>query len=289
AYDLAEGVNTYVSYATGYKAASINLSRDSRPTPTDLTTINSNAAYQALRVANLTGGSRFAGPEESTVYEAGLKAKWSNGTANVAVFKQIIKGFQSNIFTGTGFFLANAGKQSASGVEFEGTFKPMPEVTLSLAMTYLDPKYDSFLLSAFGDLSGTRPGGVTQFASVAGFEWNHELSGGNRIILHADYRHEDTFKLVEGLPGLLVKNAAGQVTSVAAALQAATDFKQKVDNVDASLTLVLNGGFEVTAWGRNLLDNRTILQIFDSPAQQGSISGYPSEPRTYGVSARYRF
>ena len=48
-------------------------------------------------------------------------------------------------------------------------------------------------------------------------------------------------------------------------------------------------GIELTVWGRNLLDNRTILQIFDSPAQPGSISGYPNQPRTYGVAARYRF
>jgi hypothetical protein len=32
-----------------------------------------------------------------------------------------------------------------------------------------------------------------------------------------------------------------------------------------------------------------IRQIFDSPAQIGSISGYPNQPRTYGASVRYRF
>ena len=31
------------------------------------------------------------------------------------------------------------------------------------------------------------------------------------------------------------------------------------------------------------------LQIFDPPAQSGSISGYPSEPRTYGLSARFKW
>ena len=64
-------------------------------------------------------GSRFAGPEESRVIELGVKGNWGDISANLAVFDQEIKGFQSNIFTGSGFVLLNAGKQSTFGVEFE--------------------------------------------------------------------------------------------------------------------------------------------------------------------------
>ncbi len=295
AYEASDNINGYVSFSTGYKAASVNLSRDSRPTPGDLATINSNATYSGLRLANLSSGSRFAGPESSTVYEAGLKGKWDIGTANIAVFKQSIKGFQSNIFTGTGFFLANAGKQSAFGVEFEGTLKPSPELTFTFGVTYLDPKYDDFLLSGVGNLTGTRPGGVTQWSSTIGAQWNHEFSNGQRVIFNADWHHEAPFKLVEGLPGLVVKNAitglpaTGTAADYAPAIAAAESFKQTIDLVNGSITYDFNNGLGLTVWGRNILNKRTILQIFDSPAQSGSISGYPSEPRTYGVSARYRF
>ena len=51
----------------------------------------------------------------------------------------------------------------------------------------------------------------------------------------------------------------------------------------------MRSGLELTLWGRNITNNRTILQIFDSPVQPGSISAYPSEPRTWGGSVRYRF
>jgi len=286
AYDLNDRVNLYASYATGYKAASINLSRDSRPTPADLALIT----QRGIGVANLTSGGRYAGPENSTVYEAGIKANWGSASANVAVFKQVIRGFQSNIFTGTGFFLANAGKQSAFGVEFEGMIKPVPELTLNVAATYLDPKYDTFMLSAFGDLSGTKPGGVAPFSATIGGQYDFELANGNRLILRGDYHYESTFKLVEGLPGLVVKHPiTGQVLSVADALDAARQFKQNINDVNASLTYAMQNGLEVSLWGRNLLDDRTILQIFDSPAQTGSISGYPSQPRTYGLSARFRW
>jgi len=284
AWDVTPAVNVYAAWATGYKAASINLSRDSRPTPADLVELRA----RGLAVTNLTSGSRYADSENATVYEFGIKGNWGLVSANFAVFKQTITGFQSNIFTGSGFFLTNAGKQSAFGLEFEGSAKPVEPLTLTLAMTYLDPKYDKFVLSAFGDLSGSTPAGVSPLSVTFGAEFVQPV-GDDRIILRADYHYEAPFKLVEGLPGLVVRNALGNVTSVDAALAAAREFKQDINDVNASLTYAMANGLEVSLWGRNLLNDRTILQIFDSPAQPGSISGYPNQPRTYGVSARYAF
>lgn len=48
-------------------------------------------------------------------------------------------------------------------------------------------------------------------------------------------------------------------------------------------------GLEFSVGGRNLLDDRYLLGIFDSVAQSRSISGFTNQPRTYAVSARYRF
>jgi outer membrane receptor protein involved in Fe transport len=45
----------------------------------------------------------------------------------------------------------------------------------------------------------------------------------------------------------------------------------------------------MSVWGRNLTDDRYLTVVFDSPAQNGSVSGYPNQPRTYGVSALYKF
>lgn len=287
AWDVTPTVNLYAAFATGYKAASVNLSRNSLPTPADLMELRA----QGLAVTNLTSGSRYANPEVSTVYELGLKGNWSVASARVAVFKQIIRDFQSNIFTGSGFFLANAGKQSAFGIEFEGSARPVEPLTLTLSLTYLDAKYDSFRLSAFGDLSGTRPAGASPLSVTFGAEFVKPVGQGDRVILRGDFHYEAPFSLVEGLPGLLQRDAQGNPTpaSIAAALGAAREFKQDVNEANASLTYAMANGIELTVWSRNLLNNRTILQIFDSPAQPGSISGYPNQPRTYGVAARYRF
>ena len=73
----------------------------------------SQAAGLAFRQPDL--GTRFAEPEEATVYEVGLKANWASSRSTSRCSTSTIKGFQSNIFTGTGFVLPNAGKQSVRG------------------------------------------------------------------------------------------------------------------------------------------------------------------------------
>ncbi|MCW5647524.1 MAG: TonB-dependent receptor, partial [Sphingopyxis sp.] len=186
AYELTDTVNIYATYATGFKASSVNLSRDSRPLASDLPAITA----AGLRTTNLAAGSRFAAPEESTVYEFGLKGQWDVAAVNVAVFKQSIKGFQSNVFTGTGFALANAGKQSTFGIEFDGSVRPVRGLNLTLAATYLDAKYDSFVNSAFGDISGTTPAGIPELSMTMGATYTHEFAGGTKAIAHVDYSYE---------------------------------------------------------------------------------------------------
>ncbi|MFY7834673.1 MAG: TonB-dependent receptor [Novosphingobium sp.] len=278
AYDLTDDINVYASYATGFKASSINLSRDSRPFPVDRAALIANR----LTVVNQTYGSRFAGPESSTVYEIGLKADWGLVTANIAAFDQRINGFQSNTFTGSGFVLANAGKQSVRGLEFEGTVKPAKGLQLNVGMTYLDPKYDSFVLSAVGDLSKTRPAGIPAISSTFGASYDHEFNSGHHLILRGDFHYESPVQIAEGMPGFL--EGGTQV-----AIAAARPYRREVNELNASLSWVMPMGLELTVWGRNLTDARYLLQIFDTPAQPGSISGYTSQPRTYGVAARYRF
>jgi len=285
-YDATDRITLYGGVAKGFKASSINLSRDSRPLLADAAAING----AGISVVNQTYGSRLAGPEKATVYEAGLKADWGVAGANVAVFKQDIRGFQSNIFTGTGFFLGNAGKQSVFGIEFEGFAKPVPALTLGLALTYLDPKYDDFPNSAFGDATGMTPADIPPVSATFSADYVHDLAGDNRLIFHVDYHYESTTQQIEGLPAFIVKDSlSGAVIDYKPGIEAARHFKRQIDEVNASLTLALANGLELSAWSRNLLNDRYVTQIFDSPAQAGSVSGYINQPRTYGTSARFRW
>ncbi|MEY2942895.1 MAG: hypothetical protein RLY97_909, partial [Pseudomonadota bacterium] len=285
AYKASKQLNFYVSYATGYKASSINLSRDSRPALADSAAIVAGG----LAGTNQSYGSRFAAPEKSTVYEVGVKANWGIASVNVAVFKQNIKDFQANLFTGTGFFLSNAGKQSVFGIEFEGSVHPTDELTINAAVTYLKPKYDSYIFSPFGDQSGGTPSGIPPISSTLGFNWNHALANDDHFVVRADWHYESPVQIIEGLPGFITKNSTtGAVISYQTGLDAARPYRREVSEIDASISYI-HGAYEVSVWGRNLTNNRYITAIFDSPLQNGSVSGYPNQPRTYGVSAMMKF
>ncbi len=273
AYEVNDSINVYGSYSTGYKATSWNLSRDSSPTAATI------AALYAGGTApfNLVPGTRFAEPEESEVFELGLKAKFSQGSLNVAVFDQNIKNFQSNVFTGASFALANAEKQSVRGVEAEGLWYPMEGLTIGLAGTYLDPEYDSFTASALGDLSGTRPGGIHELSLSTSVGYNFQM-GGRDTYIRADHQYESEVDIQDG----------GDANPANIALQAGGYRTREISLLNASAGMNF-GPIDVSIWGRNLFNNEYLITNFPTVAQAGSHNGYPGAPRTYGATLRYSF
>jgi outer membrane receptor protein involved in Fe transport len=284
AYDVNDQFNVYASYATGFKASSVNLSRDSRPTFADRQAL----IAQGLAVNNLTYGSRFAGPENARVIEGGIKANLGWLSANLAVFDEEIKGFQSNIFNGVGFALLNAGKESTFGVEFESLVKPADGLAINVGVTYLDPKYDSFVASSVGDLSGRRPAGIPTWTVLLGAEYEQRVGNGS-LVPRISYLYQSDTQLVEGLTKFAVFNPDGSIADSAPALAAAEPFRRELNDVTASLGYEMDNGFSVEVWARNLLDDRNIETIFDAVAQPQAVSGYPNDPRTYGVTARFKW
>lgn len=280
-YDLSETVNLYASYATGFKASSINLGIDSRPSPDDFVPGSpvtnpppSPIRDAGLALPNLTTGSRFAGPEEATVYEIGVKAQFDRLAFNLTVFDQIIDGFQSNIFNGTGFELRNSGRQSTFGVEFDTSIQLTDAFALNAAVTYLDPEFDRFVRSGLFDgngneidLSGTTPPGIPAWAFVIGGSYVHELANAQRLVASASYAWEDEVDIALNTPGLTREGEA----------------------LNATVTWELNEALSLSAWGRNLTGDEYLISAFPAVAQAGSFSGYPSQPKTYGVQLRYRF
>ncbi|MEQ1689202.1 MAG: TonB-dependent receptor, partial [Sphingopyxis sp.] len=188
-YEVSDAISVYATYATGFKASSINLSRDSRPTATDRTALIAGG----LGVTNLSTGTRFAGPEDSNVIEFGIKGQFDAIAFNIALFDQTVKGFQSNRFNGAGFSLVNAGSESVKGVEFDTSINPIEPLTLTAAVTYLDAVYDSFVQTGFfingveQDLTGQRPVGVPEWSLSLGAAYVHEFSSGTTLTGRLDY------------------------------------------------------------------------------------------------------
>lgn len=269
AYEVAPSLNVYASYATGFKASSINLSRDSRPFAADAAALGAAGLLQP----NQAFGTRFAEPENATVYEIGIKGQWDQAAFNLTFFRQSIEGFQSNTFNGTGFELDNAGKQTTDGIEFDGFVTPIDGLKFSVAMVYLDPVYDDFITAAGLDLSGTTPSTIPALSTTLGVDYDIELSDVLGLNLRADYHYESKVNLFDDNPND----------------PAAINFTREVNALNASATLTYNEDLKFTIWGRNLTGAEYLTTAFPAVGQGGSFTGYPNQPRTYGVSARYKF
>ncbi|HWT52660.1 MAG TPA: TonB-dependent receptor [Caulobacter sp.] len=270
AYDFG-AINAYVSYSTGWKAGAYNLSSDSRP-------------------PNANGVGRTAQPENVDVYEAGLKANFPGGYANVAVFKQSIKGFQSNAFTGLGYSLVNAGEESVKGFEVDSAWRPTGWLNLTAAVTYLDPKYDSFTGAAcvnydtvrcpvdpttgrrpnFRDLTGDRPAAIPKWSFSTSATINHDFGGDYQGYARVEYDYVSKTQLTETTPPNL------------------SSWDQNVINASLGVTNTAKQ-VEVMLWARNLTKDNSLISTFPTVAQDGSYSGYPNAPRTYGVTVRKSF
>lgn len=264
AYQLNDVINTYFTYSVGWKAGAFNLSSDSRP-PVDA-----------------SGLGRVASPEDVELFELGVKANFDGGFINVAVFEQTIEGFQSNVFNGVGFDLANAGEQRSRGFEVESLYSPVDPLTLTFGVTYLDPEYVSFTGAGctpfdvvncgagedFRDLSGTRVPGVHEFSISTSATYTHDFSNDLRGFARAEYLWESDVPLIENIPASITR---------------------EVNVLNASIGLEAANGFEAIVWARNLTDDEFFLQGFPTVVQTGSASGYTNQPRTYGITVRKRF
>jgi outer membrane receptor protein involved in Fe transport len=268
AFELTDNVNAYVSAGTGFKATSWNLSRDTRPFPED------QAAIEAagLTVPNLVYTTRYAAPEYSTVYEIGLKARWDTVSLNLAIFDQDIEGFQENTFTGTGFTLSNAGKRSTTGLEIDLRWQPTESFQALLGATFMDPLYDSYVnapgVGGPTDLSGTQPAGIHEVSILVSGAYSFTMGNADGFV-RADYLYEDEVPVISNVPGILAT--------------------REVSTINASAGLAWDNGLELMLWGRNLNNDEYLTSAFPAVAQAGSFSGYPNQPRTYGLTLRKNF
>jgi iron complex outermembrane receptor protein len=268
AYELNENINLFGTASTGFKATSWNLSRDGKPFDFDAVALGTSG----LTRGDQKYGTRFAGPEESTVYEIGMKSRFEKGAFNITYFDQTIEGFQSSIFVGTGFVLSNAGQQNTTGIEFDSVYTPTDNWTLSLAGSFLDPVYDSFV-NGFGlngpeDFTGATPAGIHKQSIVAGIKYDFDLASGSYAYVRTDYIYESKVRIVRNTPA---------------------DVTREVGTLNLSAGLTLLNGVNVQFWVRNLNEDEYFHSSAPTPIQSGSFFAYPNQPRTYGASVSYEF
>ena len=259
----------YASYATGFKSGGTNTDR----------------VHPAF--------SQLFDAETLDTFELGVKTELPQQRlrANLALHYTTVDDFQSIAFTGTGFNLSNAGKLESWGGELELTWQPLSNLLLSGAYVYNEAKYDSFegascwVATPFQtgqqdpgyrgaglpcDRSGFRVSGSPENTLILSATGSYPLSATAEGYLHADYSYRssimtdnnnDPLKLQDGF-GLLNMRAGVMLQSL---------------------------GLDIAFWARNLLDKDYHGVVFDSPLQDGRLTSYSREPRTYGVTLRKSF
>ena len=170
-YEFTPDVSAFVTYATGYKGQTYDLT----------TGFNLNRA--------LAGPIR---PERSRDKELGIRTQFLDRrlTLNATLFDTTFRNLQAQtievLADGTNNFrLTNVGKLNTRGIELEASARVMDDLNLNGAVTYLDATYKSFpaaqcyplQTAALGctgsparqDLTGTR--------AVQSPEWKFNISG----------------------------------------------------------------------------------------------------------------
>ena len=330
AYDVTDNINVYASYSTGFKASSVNLSRDSAPNIEDFVDENGRpiaAAFQALpnniTARTTTGqlidnetqdadipadativpallrgfGTRFAGPEETTNIEIGVKARFENWAINLTAFDLSVDGFQSNVFNGSGFSLVNAGEQSSRGVEWDITWSPVEALDLTFGGTYLDTEYDDFLNStdlfgATADITGEEVAGVHPLSLTGSATYTHGFQNGWEGFIRGDFAFDSNIDIIDAFNSIdtatgLVTAGGGTVGVNSATGFANLDREQLL--INGGIGLDFDNGFALQGFVRNLTDDQFLQSAFGVPGLGGLFAGYPNAPRTYGITGRYSF
>jgi outer membrane receptor protein involved in Fe transport len=291
AYELTDQISVYVSYATGFKATSWNLSRQSRPPSTILVAGNpvvDPVTRQVLRATpaspvnsaglyavNMKPGARLAAPEDAEVYELGIKGTFDNFAFTLTVFDQTLENFQTTVFTQDGFVFANAAEQSTFGVEVDFRWSPLDGLFINGGATFLDPVYDSFPNFGPGiDISGQQPQGVPETKFTLGTNYNFTI-GSLDAFIRADWQH------VGNAPFLDDPNEAARLVG--------SGFSREQNLVNTSIGIRTPSNFAVSLWARNLFDDQYIVFASPALAQSGTINGAPNQPRTFGVTISRTF
>jgi outer membrane receptor protein involved in Fe transport len=261
AYRWNPHVMTYASAARGYKGGGFNLDR-----------VQSNTG--------LSGGTSGITPVDDTSfpaetvdsYELGAKTTWLGGNLllNATLFHQAYSDFQLNSFLGTSFVVRSIPSATSRGLDAEALFQ-RGGLFLQGGATYADTRYgDDPLPDA--DLA-LLPGSTASFAP----RWSltaamaYEFGLGDLLArLHLGAKHMTDYNTGSDLDP--EKRQPGFTT------------------VDARISL---GGprrdWTVELWAQNLTDAEYMQVAFDAPLQTGSWNAFLGQPRTWGVTLRWRY
>ena len=292
----------YASYSRGYKAGGFNLDR-------------SGLTYGAPNLNQLT----FE-PEIVNSFEVGYKLNKPGFDLNIAAFYQKFGGFQLNTFNGVNFIVVNVDScktslngldqdlsnatgacttgtksgVSSKGLEIEAFLRPVRHIAVNLGLTYTNTSYANDLVGVNGtafpgalfQLPGRRLSNSSEYVATGSFSWTPPLGdSGMSGLLYADTRLQSDTNTGSDLDLEKVQDAFAVVNA-----------RIGIRGPEQKWALEF--------WAQNVFDVNYQQVTFDAPLQGSGTTrqtrdfgtastqlygAFLAEPRTYGVTARFKF
>ena len=271
AYRFTQQAMSYVSFARGYKASGFNLDRERT---------NNNITNSPLDPAGPIQADADTHFDKEMVdsYELGLKTQWLDDSLllNGAVFYQDYTDFQLNTFTGLVFVVTSLPQVVSQGVDLDFVwYTPLQQLTLQGGATYAETEIKDFGTPAtLATFSAQRENDTLSFAP----KWSSSLSA--------------TFEQPFAAKMLFRANVGAKYTS-----EYNTGSNLAPQKIQDSLTLVNarvsigrdDEAWTLELWSQNLTDEDYYQVGFDGTLQGGTVDAFLGAPRTYGVTARFKF
>ena len=271
AWEPADDVLLYASFARGFKSGGINMSG----LPLDA----NNQPALATAVVE---------PERNTTWEAGMKSALWDGrlTLNLAAYRTTVRDFQATVVDSSQTvalrgYLSNIPAVRVQGVEADARLT-LGRLTLVGALAYGDGEYTDYpagpcplerqtAATAACDLTGESLAGLPRWSQTLSADYAVLLGAGG-LFFHADsnwrsgYPGDPSLSRFTFIEGYNLTNAS-------------LGYRRE----DAG-----GKGWEIAVFARNLLGADYIQNLTIQAGNSGLILGSPSDPRTVGVTVRWR-
>ena len=216
-------------------------------------------------------------PESLWSYEIGAKTTWADGRvrANAALFYYDYKDMQQDMDVNGVGVVTNADSGKVKGAELELLARPLPSLTLSALLSYLDTKYGSFNYqdSVTGEVMNVKDKRfryAPKYKHTLGADYAIALPNGGKLNLRGDISFvSDIYFWTTNNPQM----AQGSYSLLNAALGYTRD----------------GSPWSVLAYGKNLTAEQYYKDKFSAGFIPGAFEGYVGDPRNYGVQVVYRY
>lgn len=279
AYEASDAINFYARFARGFKSGGFNGE----------TNVFFDPGAPAGCAFGLTELCLPYRPEKVDSYELGLKTKLAGNKLifNVAAFRDNHKDIQLSIFTATGAaasVVRNAASARIQGLEFEAIARPTDALTVNASLALLDAKYKRYIDGGI-DVSNNRafPHTPKRTASL-GMDWRVIEGDWGKLNLSGDVSHVSayfTFPYALRTPTKSDQNAFNTRSK-----------GRTIVNLRAAVSDINIGGtkMEIAGFVKNLTKEDDPSNFIDfGPGFGGLTLGYFPDPRTWGISAGFRF